>query len=129
MFGQGFPGAVHNRPQPASKSAAGRLNLKSTSALFSVCSRTETKPMSATQAALAADEVGLDEAETVALAYFQAAQRNGWSALVALAADALAERDDLEDRLRQRGRQISHGYVRGRIEGEHVDKPLGTQGR
>lgn len=66
--------------------------------------------------ALAADGVRLDEAETIALAYFQAAHRNGWSALVALSADALAERDDLEDRLRQRGRQISHGYVRGRAD-------------
>ncbi len=66
--------------------------------------------------AVASDDVHLDEAETVALAYFQAVHRNGWSALVALAADALAERDDLKDRLRQRGRQISHGYVRGRVE-------------
>lgn len=66
--------------------------------------------------AVTTDDVHLDEAETVALAYFQAARRNGWSALVSLAADALAERDDLEDRLRQRGRQISHGYVRGRVD-------------
>lgn len=66
------------------------------------------------RSAPAADDVHLDEAETVALAYFQAANRNGWSALVALAADALAERDGLEDRLGQRGRQISHKYVRGR---------------
>lgn len=65
---------------------------------------------------VAADDVHLDEAETVALAYFQAAHRNGWSALVALAADALAERDDLEDRLRQRALQISRGYVRGRVD-------------
>lgn len=68
------------------------------------------------RSALATEGVHLDEAETVALAYFQAAHQNGWSALVALAADALAERDDLEDRLRQRGRQISHGYVRGRTD-------------
>lgn len=60
MFGQGFPGAVHNRSQPASKSAAGRLNLKSTSALFSFCSRTETKPMSATQASLEPRPGGLN---------------------------------------------------------------------
>lgn len=66
--------------------------------------------------AVAIDRVQLDEAETVALAYFQAAHQNGWSALVALAADALAERDDLQDRLHCRGRQISHGYVRGRVD-------------
>lgn len=66
--------------------------------------------------AVAADDLHLDEAETVALAYFHAAHRDGWSALVALATDALAERDDLEDRLRQRGRQISHCYMRGRVD-------------
>ncbi|AIQ88706.1 protein of unassigned function [Methylobacterium oryzae CBMB20] len=63
----------------------------------------------------AVDHVHLDEAEAIALAYFQAAPRDGWSALVALAADALTERDDLEDRLWRRGQQISRGYVRGRV--------------
>lgn len=65
---------------------------------------------------VAVNHVQLDEAETVALAYFQAAQRDGWSALVAMAADALADRENPDDRLRQRGLQMSHGCQRSPVD-------------
>lgn len=90
-----------------------RLNPSLRWALFLVRSNMETKPMRNSRSAAAGDHVQLDEAETVTLAYFQAAQRDGWSALVALAADALADRDD---RFRQRGQQMSHGYVRSPVD-------------
>ena len=65
---------------------------------------------------IATDDAYLDEAKIVALAYYRPAHLNGWSALVALTVDDLVERNDLEDRHRHRGRQISHGYVCGRID-------------
>jgi hypothetical protein len=52
------------------------------------------------------------EAETVALAYLQDAGHDRWAALVRLAQDALADLDCAEAIIRERGRQISHGYVR-----------------
>jgi hypothetical protein len=53
------------------------------------------------------------EAETVALAYLRDAGNDRWEALVRLAQDALADLDCAEAVIRERGRQISRGYVRG----------------
>lgn len=52
------------------------------------------------------------EAETVALAYLREAGHDRWTALVRLAQDALVDLDQAEAIIRERGRQISHGYVR-----------------
>lgn len=54
------------------------------------------------------------EAETIALAYYRAHQRDGWAALVHAIEDALSDLTAAESALRERGRQISHGYVRAR---------------
>lgn len=53
------------------------------------------------------------EAETVALAYLRDADHDRWLALVRLAQDALNDLDSAEALIRERGRQISRGYVRG----------------
>ncbi|MEE7502262.1 hypothetical protein MMR14E_02175 [Methylobacterium mesophilicum] len=60
-------------------------------------------------------EFRLTEAEAIALHYYQAAHRDGWTALVHAIADALADLDAAEGRVADRGRLISHGYARGRI--------------
>ncbi|GJD35442.1 hypothetical protein [Methylobacterium aerolatum] len=52
------------------------------------------------------------EAETVALAYLREAGQDRWTALVRLAQDALTDLESAEAIIRERGRQISHGYVR-----------------
>lgn len=62
-------------------------------------------------------EVALSEAETVALAYLRDARGDRWAALVRLAEDALGDLDTAEAAIRARGRQVSHGFVRGRIDG------------
>lgn len=53
------------------------------------------------------------EAETIALAYYRAHQRDGWAALVHAIEDALDDLAAADAAIRERGRQISHGYVRG----------------
>lgn len=55
----------------------------------------------------------LDEAERVALAYHQAAGGDAWAALVAIAGDALTDRDAIERRLRTAQANVSRGYLRG----------------
>ena len=55
----------------------------------------------------------LDEAERVALAYLRDAKGDRWAALVRLAQDALGDLETAEIAIRERGRQVSHGYVRG----------------
>lgn len=54
------------------------------------------------------------EAETIALAYYRAHARDGWAALVHAIEDALADLHAADAAIRERGRQISCGYVRGR---------------
>lgn len=53
------------------------------------------------------------EAETIALAYYRVHHRDGWAALVHVVEDALRDLAAADSALRERGRQISHGYVRG----------------
>ena len=53
------------------------------------------------------------EAESIALAYFSAHRRDGWAALVHAIEDALADLDAADAAIRERGRQVSLGYVRG----------------
>lgn len=53
------------------------------------------------------------EAEAIALAYYRVHQRDGWAALVHAVEDALRDLAAADSALRERGRQISHGYVRG----------------
>ncbi|MHB2209172.1 hypothetical protein [Methylobacterium sp. CM6257] len=62
-------------------------------------------------------ELRLTEAEAIALRYYRAAQRDGWTALVQAIADALADLDAAEQRLAGQGRLVSHGYARGRLNG------------
>ncbi|MGU3404074.1 hypothetical protein [Methylobacterium brachiatum] len=60
-------------------------------------------------------ELRLNEAEAIALHYFQAAHRDGWTALVQAIADALAGIDAAERHIADHGRLVSHGYARGRL--------------
>ncbi len=60
-------------------------------------------------------EFRLTEAEAIALHYYQAAHRDGWTALVQAIADALADIDAAERHIADHGRLVSHGYARGRI--------------
>jgi hypothetical protein len=53
------------------------------------------------------------EAESIALAYYRAHRRDGWAALVHAIEDALADLDAADAAIRERGRQVSLGYVRG----------------
>lgn len=53
------------------------------------------------------------EAETIALAYYRVHQRDGWAALVHAIEDALSDLAAADSAIRQRGQQISRGYVRG----------------
>lgn len=53
------------------------------------------------------------EAEAIALAYYRVHHRDGWAALVHAVEDALQDLAAAESILRERGRQISRGYVRG----------------
>ena len=73
--------------------------------------------MPAPQVAEAVEPWHLDEAESVALAYHRAAGGDAWAALIAMARDALAEMEHADSIIRDRGRQVSHGYVRGRLDG------------
>lgn len=60
-------------------------------------------------------DIRLTEAEAIALHYYQAAHRDGWTALVHAIADALADLDAAERRVADSGRLVSHGYARGRV--------------
>lgn len=60
-------------------------------------------------------EFRLTEAEAIALRYYQAAHRDGWSALVQAIADALADIDAAERHVADHGRLVSHGYARGSV--------------
>jgi len=50
--------------------------------------------------------------------------RDGWAALVHVVEDALRDLAAADSALRERGRQISHGYVRGNP-GEQGANPAG----
>ncbi|MCJ2012283.1 hypothetical protein [Methylobacterium sp. J-076] len=60
-----------------------------------------------------APDWGPTEAETIALAYYRAHHRDGWAALVHAVEDALSDLAAADSTIRERGRQISRGYVRG----------------
>ncbi|MFB0491809.1 hypothetical protein ABIE45_004395 [Methylobacterium sp. OAE515] len=62
-------------------------------------------------------DIRLTEAEAIALHYYRAAHRDGWSALVQAIADALADLDAVERHAAEQGRLVSHGYARGRLNG------------
>lgn len=62
-------------------------------------------------------DIRLTEAEAIALHYYRAAHRDGWTALVQAIADALADLDAAEARAVGQGRLMSHGYVRARLNG------------
>ena len=60
-------------------------------------------------------EIRLTEAETIALAYRQAARGDAWTALVRAIEDALLDLAKAERRSLRRDRLISRGYVRPRL--------------
>ena len=57
-------------------------------------------------------DIRLTEAEAIALHYYRAAHRHGWTALVQAIADALADLDAAEQHAVDQGRLVSHGYAR-----------------
>ncbi|GJE14195.1 MULTISPECIES: hypothetical protein [Methylobacterium] len=62
-------------------------------------------------------DIGLTEAEAIALHYYRAAHRDGWTALVRAIADALSDLDAAQAHAERQGRLISRGYARGRSNG------------
>lgn len=62
-------------------------------------------------------DIRMSEAETIALAYLRDAKGDRWEALVRLAEDALGDLASAEAAIRERGRQVSRGYVRGPVDG------------
>jgi hypothetical protein len=62
-------------------------------------------------------EIRLSEAQAIALHYYRASHRDGWTALVRAIADALVDLDAAEHRLAGQGRLVSHGYARARLNG------------
>ncbi len=60
-------------------------------------------------------EIRITEAETIALAYRQAARGDAWTALVRAIEDALLDLAKAERRSLRRDRLISRGYVRPRL--------------
>jgi hypothetical protein len=62
-------------------------------------------------------EIRPSEAEAIAASYLRAALGDARPALVQAIADALTDLDAAERRAAGQGRQISHGYARGRVHG------------
>ncbi len=62
-------------------------------------------------------DIRLTEAEAIALHYYRAAHRDGWTALVQAIADALADLDAADQHAIEQARLVSHGYARARLNG------------